>query len=82
MESLSALEMILQYYREDHIKSCWILQYPRESYKIVQDPIAWVWDLREACKDSTALCKILNSGIIQDPTKSHRIVDKILYNRY
>ena len=40
--------MILQYYREDHIKSYWILQYPRESYKIVQDPMGGVWELRKA----------------------------------
>ena len=30
--------MILQYYRQDHMESDRILQYPRESYKIVQDP--------------------------------------------
>ena len=29
---------ILQYYRQDHMKFYRILQYPRESYKIVQDP--------------------------------------------
>ena len=40
--------MILQYYREDHTKSYWILQYPRESCKIVQDPMGWVWDLTQA----------------------------------
>ena len=80
MESLSVLEMILEYYKEDHVKSYWIIQYPRESYKIVQDPIAWGWDLRQAWKDSTGLCKILNSGIIQDPTGCHRIPDKILQN--
>ena len=48
MESLSVLEMILEYYTEDHVKSYWIIQYPRESYKIVQDPIGWGWDLRQA----------------------------------
>ena len=77
MESLSVLEMILEYYKEDHVKSYWIIQYSRESYKIVQDSIAWGWDLRQAC---TGLCKILNSGSIQDPTGSHRIQDKILQN--
>ena len=45
---------------------------------ILQDPMGWVGDLRQAWKDSTALCKILNSGIIQDPVGSHRILDKIL----
>ena len=45
MESLSVLEMILEYYKEDHVKSYWIIQYPRASYKIVQDAIAWGWDL-------------------------------------
>ena len=76
MESLSLLEMILEYYKEDHVKSYWIIQYPREYYKIVQDPIGWGWDLRQAWKDSTRLCKILNSGIIQDPTRSHRIPEQ------
>ena len=80
MESLSVLEMILEYYKEDHVKSYWIIQYPRESYKIVQDPIAWGWDLRQALRDCTGLCKILNSGIIQDPIGCHRIPDKILQN--
>ena len=74
--------MILDYYRVDRIKSYWILQYPRESYKIVQDPMGWVWDLSKAWKDCTALCKILNSAIIQDPTKSYSILDKILSNHY
>ena len=60
------------------MKSYWILRYPIESYKIVQDPMGWVWDLTQACKDSTALCKILKSGIIQDPREPHRIVHKIL----
>ena len=69
---------MLEDYREDHIKSYWILRYPRESYNMVQDPMGWVWDLRQAWKDSTALCKILNSEMIQDPTGSHRILDKIL----
>ena len=80
MESLSVLEMILEYYKEDHVKSYWIIQYPRESYKIVQDSIAWGWDLRQALKDCTGLCKILNSGIIQDPIGCYRIPDKILQN--
>ena len=48
MESLSVLEMILEYHKEDHVKSYWIIQYSRESYKIVQDSIAWGWDLRQA----------------------------------
>ena len=48
MESSSVLKKILQYYRQDHMKSYRILQYPRESYKIVQDPMGWVWDLRQA----------------------------------
>ena len=56
-----------QYYRQDHMKS----------YKTVQDPMGLVWDLWEAWKDSTALFKILNGGIIQDPTRSH-IFDEIL----
>ena len=51
---------------------------------IVQDPMGWVWDLRQARKDSTALCKILNSEIIQDPTqnpiKSLLILVKILWD--
>ena len=47
MESLSVLEMILEYYKEDHVKSYWIIQYPRASYKIVQDAIAWGWDLED-----------------------------------
>ena len=55
MESYSVLQMILEYYREDHTKPYRILQYPREYYKIVQDPMGWVWDLRQAQKDSTAL---------------------------
>ena len=70
--------MILEYYREDHLKAYRILQYPRESYKIVQDSIAWGWDLRQALKDCTGLCKILNSGIIQKPSGSPRILDKNL----
>ena len=48
MESLSVLEMILEYYKEDQVKSYGIIQYPRESYKIVQDLIGWGWDLRQA----------------------------------
>ena len=40
--------MILEYYREDHLKTYRILQYPRESYKIILDPIGWVWDVRQA----------------------------------
>ena len=32
--------------------------------------------LRQAWKDSTALCKILNNRIIQDATGSHRILKK------
>ena len=39
--------MILEYYREDQIKAYRIPQYPRESYKIVQDPMGWVWDPRQ-----------------------------------
>ena len=78
MESDSVLQMILEYYREDHTKAYRILQYPRQYYKIVLDPMGGVWDLRQAQKDSTALCKILNSGIIQSPSGSHRILDKIL----
>ena len=31
--------------------------------------MGWVWDLRQAWKDSTALCKILNSEIIRDPNR-------------
>ena len=46
------------------MKSYKIQQYPRES-----DPMGWVWDLRQALKDSTALCKILNRAIIQDSTR-------------
>ena len=38
--------MMLEDYREDNIKSYWILHYPRESYNLVQDPMGWVWDLR------------------------------------
>ena len=45
LESSSVLEKILQYYRQDHMKSYRILQCPRESYKIVQDPMGWVWSL-------------------------------------
>ena len=60
------------------MKSYRILQYPRESYKILQDPMGWVWNIRQALKDSAALRKILNSGIMQDPTGSHRILEKIL----
>ena len=45
---------------------------------ILQDPMGLVGDLRQARKDSTALCKILNSGVIQDPMGSHRMLDKIL----
>ena len=63
--------MILEYYREDHIKSYWILQYPRESYKIVQDPMGWVWDLRKASNDCTAFCKILNKC---NHTRSYKIL--------
>ena len=78
MESYSVLPMILGYYSKDHTKTYRILQYPREYYKIVQDPMGWVWDVRQAQKASTALCKILNSGIMQSPSGSHRILDKIL----
>ena len=39
MKSQSVLEKILQYYRQDHIKSYRIPQYPRESYKMVPDPM-------------------------------------------
>ena len=45
MESLSVLEMILEYYKEDPVKSYWIVQYPKESSKIVQDPVGWGWIL-------------------------------------
>ena len=31
--------------------------------------MGWVWDLRQAWKDSTALCKILHSEIIRDPNR-------------
>ena len=46
--SQSVLEKILQYYRQEHVKTYRILQYPREPYKIVKDPMGWVWDLRQA----------------------------------
>jgi len=55
-----------------------ILHYPTESYEIVENPIGGVWDLRQAKKVSKGLCKMLNGGIIQDRTGSHRILDKIL----
>ena len=78
MECYSVLQMILEYYKEDHTKAYRFLQYPREYYKIVQDPMGWVWDPRQAQKDSTAHCEILNSGIIQSPSGSHTVLDKIL----
>ena len=47
-----------------------ILQYPREFYKIVQDPMVWVWDLRQASEDSTALLNF----------KQQVTLDKILWD--
>ena len=75
---------MLQFYGQDHMKSYGILQYPRESYKIVQDPMGWdgygILDKHERTPQHAV--KILNSGIIQDPTGSLRILDKIQQNRY
>ena len=39
--------LLLQHYRRDRMKSYRILQYARESHKIVQGPMGWVWDLRQ-----------------------------------
>ena len=47
--------MILQYYRQDHMESDRILQYPRESYKIVQDPN------QNLCKIVFAKCHLSHS---------------------
>ena len=86
MESLSNLDKILQdnrqdpmqsykilqYYRQDYMKSYRILHYPRGSYKIVQDPMGWVLNLRQARKDSTAFFKNLRRSyrISQDPRQN------------
>ena len=78
MESYSVLEKILQYYRQDHMKSYRILQYPRVSYKIVQDPVGLVWKIGSK-----------SFAIVQDPTgilwnliqfwkRSYSIMDKII----
>ena len=58
------------YYRQDHMKTYRILQYPRASYKMVQDPMGLVTNLRQTWKDSTALCKILRKW---NHTRSNRI---------
>ena len=43
--------------------------------------MGWVWDLRQARKDSTALCKILNLEKIlednrQDPIQSYKTLQE------
>ena len=47
-----------------------ILQYLREFFKIVRDPMAWVLDLRQASEDSTALLNF----------KQQVTLDKILWD--
>ena len=65
------MEKILQYYRQDDMKSYRILQYPRVSYIIVKDPMELGVEISMKLKDSTALCKILNMQ--WNHTTSHRI---------
>ena len=64
------MERILQYYRQYHMISYRILQYSREPYRMVQDPLGSVWDHRQTRKDSTACCKILKKW---NHTRSYRI---------
>ena len=44
--------------------------------------MGWVWILDKHERTPQHAVKILNSGIIQDPTGSLRILDKIQQNRY
>ena len=53
-----------------HMISYRILQYSRESYRMVQDPMGSVWHHRQTRKDSTARCKILKKW---NHTRSYRI---------
>ena len=75
INSLLILVKIVWDLRQDFkrltMQSYRILQYPREFYKIVQDPMAWVWDLRQASEDSTALLNF----------KQQVTLDKILWDR-
>ena len=54
-----------QFYRQDNIKSCRILQYPRESYRGILSNLSQIW------KRSYS---IINK-IIWNPTGSYTIVD-------